>query len=130
TISPPNTAIPRSLSERPITGPRLGQAQPTGPDPSDSATTKRPPIKKSSLTPQQQQAIQNFKDPLYSLSSASIRARKNALEMENIQRASALYPDFLAKIKELTAVSDSMDMTKASLSGTSSSSSSATVTAA
>ncbi|KAF9908383.1 hypothetical protein EC991_009838 [Linnemannia zychae] len=49
----------------------------------------------------QQQAIPP-KDPLYSLSSASIRARKNALEMENIQRASHLYADYIAKIKDLS----------------------------
>ncbi|KAF9978219.1 hypothetical protein BGZ65_007079 [Modicella reniformis] len=42
------------------------------------------------------------KDPLYSLSSASIRARKNALEMENIHRASQLYTDYIAKIKALS----------------------------
>lgn len=42
------------------------------------------------------------KDPLYSLSSASIRARKNALEMENIQRASHVYAEYIAKIKGLS----------------------------
>ncbi|KAF9208927.1 hypothetical protein BGZ49_007133 [Haplosporangium sp. Z 27] len=51
---------------------------------------------------QQQQPTPNQKDPLYSLSSASIRARKNALEMENIQRASHLYADYIAKIKDLS----------------------------
>ncbi|KAF9113191.1 hypothetical protein BGX27_002032 [Mortierella sp. AM989] len=51
---------------------------------------------------QQQQQQTTSKDPLYSLSSASIRARKNALEMENIQRASHLYADYIAKIKNLS----------------------------
>ncbi|KAF9937487.1 hypothetical protein BGZ67_001220 [Mortierella alpina] len=57
---------------------------------------KRPSTKKHAPLP-----IHSPKDPLYSLSSASIRARKNALEMENIQRASHLYADFVAKTKTL-----------------------------
>ncbi|KAG0202904.1 hypothetical protein BGX28_004721 [Mortierella sp. GBA30] len=57
---------------------------------------KRPASKKQPPLP-----IHGSKDPLYSLSSASIRARKNALEMENIQRASHLYADVVAKIKTL-----------------------------
>ncbi|KAF9967972.1 hypothetical protein BGZ70_007430 [Mortierella alpina] len=57
---------------------------------------KRPSGKKQAPLP-----IHSPKDPLYSLSSASIRARKNALEMENIQRASHLYADFVAKTKTL-----------------------------
>ncbi|KAF9149853.1 hypothetical protein BG015_008330 [Linnemannia schmuckeri] len=54
---------------------------------------------------QQQRSSQTPGDTLYSLSTASIRARKNALEMENIQRASQLYEDYIAKIK---AVSESI----------------------
>ncbi|KAK3845249.1 MAG: fungal-specific transcription factor domain-containing protein [Linnemannia gamsii] len=56
---------------------------------------------KSQQSQQQQQAMPP-KDPLYSLSSASIRARKNALEMENIQQASHVYADYIAKIKDLS----------------------------
>ncbi|KAF9979069.1 hypothetical protein BGZ73_006306 [Actinomortierella ambigua] len=37
---------------------------------------------------------------IITLSSSSIRARKNALEMDNIQRASLLYTEFMARIKE------------------------------
>ncbi|KAF9164957.1 hypothetical protein DFQ26_000839 [Actinomortierella ambigua] len=37
---------------------------------------------------------------IITLSSSSIRARKNALEMDNIQRASLLYTDFMARVKE------------------------------
>ncbi|KAF8932146.1 hypothetical protein BGZ47_011533 [Haplosporangium gracile] len=71
--------------------------------------------KKNHTTPQQQQPQQTQQqqqrtsqapgDTLYPLSTASIRARKNALEMENIQRANQLYEDYIAKIK---AVSDSI----------------------
>ncbi|KAF9086038.1 hypothetical protein BGX23_009194 [Mortierella sp. AD031] len=67
-----------------------------------------------SLQSQQQQQPQAMppKDPLYSLSSASIRARKNALEMENIQRASHAYTDYIAKIKDLSVtVSESTPKT-------------------
>ncbi|KAF9088135.1 hypothetical protein BGX23_007611 [Mortierella sp. AD031] len=56
----------------------------------------------------QQRTPQPSTDPIYSLSTASIRARKNALEMENIQRASHLYEDYIAKIK---AVSESATTT-------------------
>ncbi|KAG0307337.1 hypothetical protein BGZ98_000512 [Dissophora globulifera] len=65
---------------------------------SDTDAVMRRPLTKKQL----QQQAQVPKDPLYSLSSASIRARKNALEMENIQRASHLYADYIAKIKALS----------------------------
>ncbi|KAF9176991.1 hypothetical protein BGZ51_008671 [Haplosporangium sp. Z 767] len=58
---------------------------------------KRPSTKKQTPLP-----IHSSKDPLYSLSTASIRARKNALETENIQRASHLYADYVAKIRALS----------------------------
>ncbi|KAI8604794.1 fungal-specific transcription factor domain-containing protein [Dissophora ornata] len=61
-----------------------------------------PVVRRPSTKKQLQQQAQAPKDPLYSLSSASIRARRNALEMENIQRASHLYADFIAKIKALS----------------------------
>ncbi|KAF9141722.1 hypothetical protein BGX30_004254 [Mortierella sp. GBA39] len=54
---------------------------------------------------QQQRTSQTPGDVLYSLSTASIRARKNAVEMENIQRANQLYEECIAKIK---AVSESI----------------------
>ncbi|KAG9066493.1 hypothetical protein KI688_001721 [Linnemannia hyalina] len=54
---------------------------------------------------QQQRTSQTPGDVLYSLSTASIRARKNAVEMENIQRANQLYEEYIAKIK---AVSESI----------------------
>ncbi|KAF9919705.1 hypothetical protein FBU30_010645 [Linnemannia zychae] len=76
------------------------------------STVKRTSSKKQQQQQQQQnqpqpknqssQQMMPPKDPLYSLSSASIRARKNALEMENIQRASHVYSDYIAKIKELS----------------------------
>ncbi|KAG9065662.1 hypothetical protein KI688_001951 [Linnemannia hyalina] len=62
-------------------------------------------LQQKNQQPQQQQQYQQAmppKDPLYSLSSASIRARKNALEMENIQRASHVYADYIAKIKDVS----------------------------
>jgi hypothetical protein len=39
---------------------------------------------------------------MYSLSTASVRARKNAIEIENIQRASQLYEEYIAKIKAVS----------------------------
>ncbi|KAG0249808.1 hypothetical protein BG011_008920 [Mortierella polycephala] len=65
--------------------------------PDDESIVKRPSAKKQAPLP-----IHSSKDPLYSLSTASIRARKNALETENIQRASHLYADYVAKIKSLS----------------------------
>jgi hypothetical protein len=59
-------------------------------------------VRRQSNKKQVQQSTPSQKDPIYSLSSASIRARKNALEMENIQRASQLYTDYIGKIKELS----------------------------
>ncbi|KAK5799567.1 fungal-specific transcription factor domain-containing protein [Linnemannia elongata] len=59
-------------------------------------------LQQSQQQQQQHQQAMPPKDPLYSLSSASIRARKNALEMENIQRASHVYADYIAKIKDLS----------------------------
>lgn len=63
-----------------------------------------------------------LRDPLYSLSSASIRARKNALEMENIQRASHLYSDYIGKIKSVLAQSPSPSPVDAGSTATSSAS--------
>ncbi|KAG0377862.1 hypothetical protein BGX24_005284 [Mortierella sp. AD032] len=51
---------------------------------------------------QQQKTQQTPGEAIYSLSNASIRARKNASEMENIQRASQLYEDYIAKIKSVS----------------------------
>ncbi|KAG0277385.1 hypothetical protein BGZ95_006038 [Linnemannia exigua] len=51
---------------------------------------------------QQQKTQQTPGEAIYSLSNASIRARKNALGMENIQRASQLYEDYIAKIKSVS----------------------------
>ncbi|KAF9130644.1 hypothetical protein BGW39_002828 [Mortierella sp. 14UC] len=50
----------------------------------------------------QQKSPQIPGEAIYSLSNASIRARKNALEMENIQRANQLYEDYIAKIKSVS----------------------------
>ncbi|KAG0005706.1 hypothetical protein BGZ79_002625 [Entomortierella chlamydospora] len=67
-----------------------------------SSATDTDTIMRRQSAKKQQQQIQTSKDPLYSLSSASIRARKNALETVNIQRASHLYVDYIAKIKSLS----------------------------
>ncbi|KAG0232592.1 hypothetical protein BGW42_008106 [Actinomortierella wolfii] len=90
-IPPPSQPAMASLSQGPT---RNHPGRSNGPrrasyshDPSNSNTSRnnRPP---SPL-------------PLIiTLSSSSIRARKNALEMDNIQRASLLYSDFMTRIKE------------------------------
>lgn len=74
----------------------------TGVTPPGSGTDTDTVVRRTSTKKQAQPSAQ--KDPLYSLSSASIRARKNALEMENIQRASQLYTDYIAKIKSLSVL--------------------------
>ncbi|KAF9899362.1 hypothetical protein EC991_009000 [Linnemannia zychae] len=81
------------------------------PAPFDSDhTSKRNGLTKKYQTSQyqQQQPSQHQKAPqtsgetIYSLSNASLRARKNALEIENVQRASQLYEDYIAKIKSVS----------------------------
>ncbi|KAG0055299.1 hypothetical protein BGZ83_009057 [Gryganskiella cystojenkinii] len=93
----------KSNGDRPIqpaTVPRTASAEKTG------VLTSRAdaePVTKRKLTKKAaREQAQGLKDPLYSLSSASIRARKNALETENIQRASLLYANYVAKIKALS----------------------------
>lgn len=62
------------------------------------------PQQQQQQTQQQQQQPQQQRpgDMMYSLSTASVRARKNAIEMENIQQASQLYEDYIAKIKAIS----------------------------
>lgn len=92
----------------------LSNSEKTGAPPSSgSATDPDPVVRRSSGKKQAQQSTQSTKDPLYSLSSASIRARKNALETENIQRASLLYTDYIAKIKAFS-MSNTMESELAS----------------
>lgn len=108
----------RSFSERPL----LPQSQaPFLPRNSSNKTPESEPSKKNQKKPQAQMPP-GLRDPLYSLSSASIRARKNALEMENIQRASHLYSDYIGKIKNVLAQSPSTSLADASSTGTSSAS--------
>ncbi|KAG0282781.1 hypothetical protein BGZ96_000131 [Linnemannia gamsii] len=99
---------PKPRTVRPIlpaqshTAPRQFQPTPFG---TDFSSKHNNLTKKHHPTPQhQQQQPQQQKpsDVMYSLSTASVRARKNAMEMENIQRASQLYEDYIAKIKAIS----------------------------
>ncbi|KAH7042534.1 fungal-specific transcription factor domain-containing protein [Linnemannia elongata] len=76
---------------------------------------QQPPLSLTQNQQQQQRTSQTPGDVLYSLSTASIRARKNALEMENIQRANQLYEEYIAKIK---AVSESISPAPTTTGGT------------
>lgn len=103
----------RSFSERPLL-----PVQPQAPALPRSSSDKAPEDSSKKQKKTQAQMPPGLRDPLYSLSSASIRARKNALEMENIQRASHLYSDYIGKIKSVLAQSPCPSPVDASSSAT------------